>query len=106
MVKKCSGEPFRSFAVTVLSLYGDTGHLYILLCSSPAVLSCFPFSHLSVFSNETLSNSWLDDRTISDAFVQCKVQYAPCLSRSPLSTDKSVYADPTSPSPLSFPEML
>lgn len=59
-----------------------------------------------MYSNKTLSNSWLDDRTISDALVQCQVQCAPGLSGSPLSTDASTYADTASPSPLSFPEML
>lgn len=77
------------------------------LCFSPPVMSYFHFScSLSMYSNEILSYSWLGGRTISDAFVKCQVQYASGLSGSPLSTDASIYADTTSPSPPSFPEVL
>lgn len=95
---QAQSHPARSWAAL---------HLSVLLPTRAVVFSfLLLFTRCSLCSNEMLSNSWRDDRTISDASVRCQVRYAPDLSRSPLSTDTSIYTDTTSPSPPSFPEVL
>lgn len=52
-------------------------HPSVLLTSCNTI---FSFLLFCMYSNEILSNSWLDDGTISDALVRCQVQYTPGLS--------------------------